>query len=311
MKLAAAFNHVKSKRSYAPSEIWVLPTCHIGLEWEFEMGGPLSRQLEALGREGTNHYLSQKEDGSLRDGGVEIVTVGDGMFGKDLADSISLLERAIASLDPAKRPVCNYRTAFHVHLDIRDLETEEVHNLLLLYCLLEKPIFNFVGKGREDSNFCVPWYRSDAYFSTLKGLQDNKAPSNNLVSGIGRMQRYSALNCQSIQRFGTLEFRHMENAIDEIQTKQVAFINIIMSMKAAAAGLFAKGLHGEPLFKYFKEMRPTDLFTFTKFNLPTTDWDYQEALMLATGLVQFKLPRGSVFNDAILSKYTGTHPNWK
>lgn len=311
MKLASAFNHVKSKRTYAPSDVWVLPTCHIGLEWEFENGVFLKNHIEALTARGDNAYLACKEDGSLRDVGVEIVTMGDGLFGADLHSSITMLSNLIKELPHGRAPICNYRTAFHVHLDIRDMETEEVHNLLLLYCLLEKPIFNFVGKSRENSNFCVPWFRSDAYFQLLKGLQGGKPPTTSLIKGIANIQRYSALNCQSIQRFGTLEFRHMENCIDEITTKQVSFINLAMSLKVAASSYFAKGLHGESLFKYFKEIRPAELFDDIRFRLPTTDWDYSETLMLATGLVQFQLPRNAYFNDAGFSKYAGHHPNWK
>lgn len=307
MKLAAAFNHIKSSRKYEKSDVWVLPTCNIGLEWEFEQGGVLKRAVDTAYTTGKNQYLVSKEDGSLRDGGVEIVTTGDGLFGKDLEDAITLMDE----FAKAARPVCNYRTAFHVHLDIRDMEVEEVHNLLLLYCLIEKPLFNFVGKDRENSNFCVPWYRTDAYFSLLRNLQGNKNPGSSLISGIGKIQRYSALNCQSIQRFGTLEFRHMENANEEITHKQIRFINIVMALKKSATSLFRENLHGEALFNWLKKISGNDLLRHLGLDLPTDGWDYPDTLMLATGLVQFKVPKNNFFNDAVLNQLSGVPANWK
>lgn len=310
MRLAAALGHNKNPRKYLPDDFWANPTCSIGLEWEFEQSAHLVHELKDASANGRNHYLVMKQDGSLRDNGIEVTTTGDGLFGIDLLDAIRFLEASIRKYEPKYRPVCNYRTAFHVHLDIRDLEVQEVHNLLLIYCLLEKPIFNFVGKDRDSSNFCIPWFRSDSYFGTFKSFCNGEV-SSGVVSSIQRMQRYSALNCQSIHRFGTLEFRHMENDLSEISSKQISFINITMRLKQMAVDAFSEGFHGERFFHRLKEMTPKDLISELKFDLPIAGWDYPESLMLASGMVMFKTPQSAFFNDAITLKFVGSHPNWK
>lgn len=315
MRLAAALGHVKNPRKYRASDFWADPACSIGLEWELERASALYAILADQIQKGENPYFQLKQDGSLRDNGLEIVTSGDGLFGEDLLDAIHLLDNTIKAMTKDRRPTCNYRTAFHVHLDVRDLETEEVHNLLLLYCLLERPIFNFVGKDRDQSNFCVPWFRSDSYFQVIKGLSLHslREPSSTTINSIAKLQRYSALNCQSLSKFGTLEFRHMENDLSEITGKQVALINLTMRLKNLARDFFRKGLYGEALFGRLKAMSGDELLHELRFPLPQTGWDYPESLMLAAGMVQFKVPAAfsGYFNDAIFSKFAGNHPNWK
>ena len=315
MKLASHFGHHNKVRKLAPDKQWPLPKCAIGLEWEFENGIYL-REVMARDKSG---YFQIHDDGSLRDQGVEIVTSGDGLWGEDLTLAFSLMEKAI--MDTTKQygaggtPVCNYRTGFHVHLDVRDLEEKELHNLLMLYCVLERPIFNFVGKDRYNSNFCVPWLRSDAQFDVLKDIEliDEKTVGRIGVK-IKQLQRYSALNCQSIYKFGTLEFRHMENALEDIgdQRAQKAFVRLIMHLKRLAVERAQFGLSGQAMFESLKQQTPGELMRAFGMNLPTQDWDYPEALMHSIGLVNFKLPNTKpFFIDAQFDKFIGKHPNWK
>lgn len=311
MKLASVFGHNDTSRFLEPLNEFPLPKCKIGLEWEWENGTELRQKVAGLARNG---YLSIHDDGSLRDQGVEIVTVGDGLYGRDLMEAIKIMAWTARECR-ILTPVCNYRTGFHVHLDIRDLEETELHNILILYCLLEKPIFNFVGKDRWRSNFCVPWFRSDAQFTMLKQIELAGQFSREVVNSIGNriktLQRYSALNCQAIAKLGTLEFRHMENHIDEIETKQVEFIKIIMKLKKAAIEFASRGKHGRILYEYCKEHTARDLMADMDFHLPTEGWDYPEALMSCIGLVNFDKPAKTTFADLDFDAFTGRHPNWR
>ena len=311
MKVASLYGHVPKKRLLTPDTKWPLPRCHIGLEWEFE-NGPWLRK--AIMEDKSNTYFQLHEDGSLRDAPVEVTTAGDGLFGEDLSTAIDLLDKHIKAL--TYPPVCNYRTGFHVHLDIRDMEEKELHNLIILYCFLEKPIFNFVGLDRWKSNFCVPWFRSDTQFDVLKMIENVDTGSQGLrdaaAISIKSLSRYSALNCQSIAKFGTLEFRHMQNDLAEIKTRQVEFIKLIMHLKRLASLNFERGYHGPAFFDKLKDMTPYDLIRDLGFNLTTNEWDYPESLMRAVGLVNWKPKKGTLFfYDAIFDRFTGNHPNYK
>ena len=318
MKLASVYGHVQNTRRLEVWEGWPLPKCNIGLEWEFE-NGPYIRDV--VSRRKDNRYLQTHDDGSLRDGGVEFTTTGDGLFGYDLLDAIyymkDRIDESLKTHGVRGLPVCNYRTGFHVHLDIRDLEEKEIHNLLLLYCLLEKPIFNFVGKDRWKSNFSVPWFRSDSYFTLLKQIEGVGEMSAVALGGYSArlkgLQRYSALNCQAIAKLGTLEFRHMENAVDEITTKQVDFVKLCMLLKKLAKEQYTLGRHGEALFDYLKGLVPNELIRLLDFPLPQDGWDYPEALMLAIPLVSFKKAQAAKteFSDMAFARFLGTHPRFR
>ncbi len=304
LKLASVYGHVPSTRKFKPWNGWPLPECKIGLEWEFEHGTALRA---AISQSKTNSYFVIHEDGSLRDLGVEIVTNGDGLFGEDLLSALNEISVYVNKT----YPVCNYRTGFHVHLDIRDLEEKELHNLFILYCLLERPIFNFAGADRWKSNFCVPWFRADAQFPVLRQVETATTKNQGAVGfAIKNLQRYSALNCQSIAKFGTLEFRHLENSLD-ILGKQADFIRIVMLLKKMAVDKYSQGYHGEALFEYLKRQTPGELLRDFGWKLPTQDWDYPESLMHAVELVNFKQAEPDFFHDAVFERFVGTHPNYK
>jgi hypothetical protein len=302
MKIAEKFGHKNSERQFLPDNAWVLPSCRIGLEWEFEQATGLFKVINAA-RTG---LLEMKNDGSLRDNGIEVTTTGDGLFGKDLLAAISTM----AELCAIGGPVCNYRTAFHVHVDVRDMEAEELHNMLLLYALVEEPVFRFAGWHRYSSNFCVPWGRADNFLEILQGLQE---PAKLSLSRMRALQRYSALNVQALSKFGTVEFRHMENVVGEITTKQVAFINLAMSLKAAGTYLYReKGLTGAALYEWAKEATGAQLMATVRYPLPTEKWNYPDALMLASQMVYFKpTSKLNEFNDLIFKAFYGRHPNWR
>lgn len=314
MKLAGLFGHIEKKGLInEPSDELPLPKCNVGLEWEFEMGIQLR---DFIASKKGNPYLTVHDDGSLRDNGVEIVTAGDGLYGKDVFAAINMLSAAIGSCTQMS-PVCNFRTGFHVHVDVRDMEDKELHNLLILYCLLERPIFSFCGKNRWASNFAVPWFRSDVQFGHLKNIEklssfDNIGRSA-VATSIKGLQRYSALNCQAVAKLGSIEFRHMENDLNELTTKQVDFIRIALRLKKLALECASLGLYGSDLFRYCKDLSPAQLLRRLGMELPTQDWDYGESLMLALGLLNSDAQPEQLdtFFDVAYTSFVGKHPNWR
>jgi hypothetical protein len=76
-----------------------------------------------------------------------------------------------------------------------------------LYANLEPVIFDLVGRGRDESNFCVPWYVAGSYYDQLISSPNNRGM---LRASLMECPKYSALNLRPIPTQSTVEFRHME-----------------------------------------------------------------------------------------------------
>lgn len=216
------WGHRRPARSYSHKSGWVLPEEFIGVEFEYEMVN--------LGRTQTKFdyspWWTAHEDGSLRDMGVEF-TLSEPLFGKDLEDALNIM----GEMSNDQKYTTGYRTSVHVHLDVRDLSVKEIHKLCLFYTVFERALFRFIGSNREQSNFCIPWYRSNAYFKYIAALNDpnpDREKIRNYFSGLGR---YSALNLDAIKQYGSLEFRGMHGTTDMNKVKH--WINLIMCLKKA------------------------------------------------------------------------------
>lgn len=306
MKLAERFGHQAVSFIYKPDPFWVLPECKIGLEWEWEQATVLADVFNFNKKKFP--HLELKQDGSLRDNGWEIVTVNDGQFGKDLSQSIVSMDELLKMCNRGA-PVCNYRTAFHVHLDIRDMEAEEVHNMLFLYSLIEQPLFDWVGNDRKFSNFCVPWFRSDGVLDMFRSMVN---PDNTFLLRIKQMQRYSAANVQSIAKYGSVEFRHMQNSTDELFTKQREFVQFTMQLKKLACDLYKDGIHGLKIYQWAKDSTPKELVNKFNYGMPKDpEWDYVEALMQSSQMFEFKKTKLDTFIDNYFVPFFGKHANWR
>lgn len=138
-----------------------------------------------------------KEDGSLRNRGVEWVTKP---ITADMAPwCIKELSEAMT-----KEVSFNMRTSVHVHLNVGDLTEQQVKLLVAFYMLYERDLFNFVGKGRWKSVYCVPLNESSEWLMH----------SIRAFGGEVFWSKYTALNLKRIAEIGTVEFRHMHGTCD-------------------------------------------------------------------------------------------------
>lgn len=223
MKIGEALGMAIGGFKRQASDRWPLPRCMIGLEFEFEnpeQHAILNEELREIS------WYEHKNDGSLRDNGIEFV-LREPMFGEDIFDAVT----GMCNFARRKRLVTNYRTGLHVHLDVRDMEQEELRRLVAFYCLLERPLFEFIGPHRWDSNFCVPVIRHASQLNEIRNIctTDNKAAVKDTAKAI---QRYSALNLNALARFGSVEFRHAECMTDPEKINN--WVAVIMSIKKAA-----------------------------------------------------------------------------
>jgi len=169
-------------------------------------------------------YWTAKEDGSLRNNGMEFV-FSEPLFGADVVSAVKFL------CQQAKEH--NYRvsvrTGIHTHMDVRGMELDKFQNLCIIYALTEKLFYNWIGDKRSENIHCLPWYAADADLDTIGAIFRDP---NSGLSYVKALHRYSGLNLNSLVNFGTVEFRQLKTTFD--YSRIMDWLNIILSMKKAA-----------------------------------------------------------------------------
>ena len=216
--------HPVSKFKRAPDTTLTIPDCLIGVEFEFEGVGARS-VIEAATQ---LPFWVSKEDHSLRGNGREFV-FKEPLFGVDATTALSgLVEYATKN-----KYVCNIRTGLHVHVDCRDLYPDQLRSMCIAYAAIEPLIYKWVGNNREESNFCVPWYYSEeavqAATRILVGLTDEHSAAERLRGEAAGYQRYAGFNMNSLDRFGSIEFRQLQTTLN--LKRVIDWVNMCLSIK--------------------------------------------------------------------------------
>lgn len=214
-------------RQFSPDARLVLPTCRLGLEFEYEHVP--NKNLPA--KEGWTALYKYHEDNSLKDRGAEYVFATP-LFGKDALCAIE----GICKHATAEGWKSTLRTGIHVHMDVRDLEVPQLVGLCLLYALYEPVIYRWVGDERDANIFCLPWYAAEggvmqAANIVRTALRDKESGDGNLGMAAEAYDRYAGLNLQALQKFGSVEFRHLKTTLDF--DRILTWVNIILSLKNA------------------------------------------------------------------------------
>lgn len=77
-------------------------------------------------------YWDAKSDGSLRNNGIELVSVPLQIKQVQLA-----LEHVFDVLNQNNKPDFSNRTSIHIHVNCRDLTQDQLYNFILLYAIFE------------------------------------------------------------------------------------------------------------------------------------------------------------------------------
>lgn len=161
-----------------------------------------------------NRIWTTKQDGSLRNNGFEFVTAP--IEAHYAPAALQHLMNAYLSKDCCFSP----RTSVHVHLNMQDMDAEQVIDFLVIYSVFEKLLYRFAGRGRIKNIYCVPVTECNLlrYFVStgVRGVRD-------------RWSKYTGLNLIPLSEFGTVEFRHMHGTFDV--EKLSTWINLITSIK--------------------------------------------------------------------------------
>ena len=152
----------------------------------------------------TLRYWNLKEDGSLRNNGMEFVLKVP-LKGFDLESALRELEEYLQK--------CKYdaskRCSTHIHVDVRDFTFEQLRTLVTVFCMFEEFLFRYVGGNRDDNFYCLPLYKSN------QNKMDICWDISNQV--IDLSPKYSSLNIQPIRSFGSVEFR-MQDALTDFDS---------------------------------------------------------------------------------------------
>lgn len=253
-----------------PDKSLVLPSCVIGIEVEVE-------GIPGVGGNERNYrgYWDVTTDNSLRDGGRELISKP--IYGKDIL-------MALDALEPLNeyRPSFSERTSVHVHLDVRDLKGEELCNLITIYTMVEPFLFSFVGKDRENSIYCIPYYKGEGSREIIGRIYNNIRINNSsrLASAVASLHKYTAMNLLPVASQGSVEFRHMYGTIDK--ELLLSWINIIFCIKKAAVDLSDKDWISSASVDGAKELLDLIFGEYSKCFINPSDKDF----ILSTRLAQ-------------------------
>lgn len=177
-------------------------------------------------------YWDLKDDGSLRNSGVEFVFKSP-LAGADIVNALD----EFSSFINKRTVVASERCSVHVHVDVRDMSSIELMKFIALSVMYENVLFNLGGRHRKKNPFCLPVGEN---INSMYILADLMAYSelnieeyeDRLRYSIDDTTRYSSFNLQSLARFGTIEFRMHEGTIDT--SRMLTWINTLLSIKEFA-----------------------------------------------------------------------------
>ena len=169
------------------------PSLLYGLELEIEWVNQGADEAKVPG-------MTVETDGSLRNNGLEFIT--QPMTYSNIAYCLDLFFKK------NKFTTANYsdRTSIHVHTNVQNLSVEQVQTIILLYQTFEGLLFEWIGEGREENIFCVPWSQTVLTYKLFANPND--------WTKYKRWQKYTALNLLPVTTQGTIEWRHMNGHCD-------------------------------------------------------------------------------------------------
>lgn len=197
----------------------MITTDRVGIEIELE--GVSSGEYQQLGN-AVNRYWDVKEDGSLRNGGIEIVSRG-GQGGSTLISALDVLERALSTVDFN----ASWRCSTHIHVNMLDATMKQCAMFVMAYTCVEPVMFHFCGDSRQANNFCI---QNKDCLSAIKTAMYIFHTMQ--AGGPGcTIEKYMALNVLPLfhPEFGTVEFRG-SHAITE-KDELIALTNRMLAIK--------------------------------------------------------------------------------
>jgi Putative amidoligase enzyme len=267
-KLPSSYPYVCPEGYVKPFEL-VMPRQKFGIEVEIEN---IKNSVPA----NLAPYWAWTEDGSLRNNGIEFVS-------KPLCG-----DEAIVALDALYKwlnkvgATCSPRTSVHMHVNMQDYTMETLWNILMLYIVYERVLYDFIGNDREKNNFCIPLYSYPRTFDFISNFYINP------LTAVSSWLKYTGLNLKPLTNssnkpgFGTIEFRHFSGSKDVL--KVGTWVNIILSLvRTATEHSF------EALSRSINTTSPHYLTQTVFKELAHLFYDKPLQVMISEGIRDFKL----------------------
>ena len=288
MKIGEIVNKPPQVASTVPCD--ELPSCtRVGIELELEGVTSTSRGANLT-------YWQAVEDGSLRDGGVEYI-FREPLGGQDVVDAID----EVTTFFRRKRYTTGYRTSTHVHVDVRDMDQEAFGKYVLLYVCFEEALLDYCGKRRRDSVFAVPVMDSAYLLRRYHTLMNPRRRSSPFA--VAGTARYSAMNPESVAKFGSLEFRSHGGCVD--RDRLIEWVSILLHMQQCAEE--SEGDNLEMVYELYRLGHRRGLqAVFGEYarKLRITSAQYEAALLRAKALCSY-----SAISHAAAIAYTASLDN--
>jgi hypothetical protein len=199
---------------------------NVGIEIELEQLDNHTGILKEV-----SEYWTFVQDHSLRgDNSVEAHLKWP-LFGQDLVKAINIFSNAIEK-KTSKYPHMSERTSLHIHLDIRDLTTTELGNLISLCLITEPLLYNYVAEHRRNNHFCVPIRKKDGLIRELGALYSDFLVGRKTTTRYNLNEdtvKYAGINFAAVFSYGSIEFRMHQGAWDSASI--LRWINIILCLK--------------------------------------------------------------------------------
>lgn len=182
----------------------------VGIEFEWER----CRNVEVPGWNVTR-------DGSLRNNGLEYVLAG-AVGGAALVRRLMALSHLMK--EGNARREASWRTSVHVHVDVRDLDGEQLRRLLAASIIFEDALFGLSG-NRACNNYCLAERDVESASSEVV-----MGEGNDVIRSIhGQGSKYRALNTLPIWAQGSLEYRHHEGIYEPMDV--LPWVRVLLSLK--------------------------------------------------------------------------------
>lgn len=218
-------------------------------------------------------YLMEKEDGSLRNHGMEYVS-----YPWPYDWLVPELTSFYKDNKISERNVSE-RCSVHVHLNCQELTIPQLLTLIKLYQVFERVLFHWIGDDRSRSIFCVP------LSETMINQKIINPEPNALLRTIKSWQKYTAFNLLPLLTQGTVEFRHMSG--QGTPKKIIEWLAIIGSMYE-----YVLKNTGDRLDEFLLQLNSSSQYTVmteTVFGKYTTLFDgFNFQLLMEDGVLNMK-----------------------
>lgn len=166
------------------------------------------------------YYWGITKDGSLRGESAEYVFKKSYSFEGTLK-AIDVLVRA------TKDSVLNFshRTSVHVHVNVQQLERDQLLNFLYISYLFDRALDHIGGREISGNRFCLRIGDAEGAVEYLKKFADRADAF--AIPQLGNA-KYSAINIVPVAKYGSVEFRSMRGTLDKVVLKD--WICIIKSL---------------------------------------------------------------------------------